>query len=277
METIIRTIYSAHLQTAKLLNKPFTVLNNSTLNQKFDLFANDIPSSNEYPSLNYIAIGNKGVTYELGTDNYILTTPVPHLPRHASLYNMMPFIARPVTDDLTVGERSKYRLRVITSIGGVNYALYYLMVLPTDSVIPSVELRNVNGSVITSTSFTPDLSDLSPVAPIINSQSLNNPNGDYLVSTAKINFSLDQAAVTEIMDACNLIYGDSRYAVISEIALCTGIDKTMQGSFNNATLPYTESIATQVAAFIHQYHALTSSTTGVNITMEIGSIESLLI
>ncbi len=277
MELIIRTAMAGHLQTAKLLNRPFTVLENSTLNKKFNLFPAELPSTNEYPSLKYIAIGNKGVDYEIGTNNYILTKPIPHLPRHASLYNFIPFVARPLSNDLSSTERALYRMRVITNIAGTDYAMYYLKVLPLDAVIPSVELRTVSNGVITSATFTPDLSDLNPVAPVISNTDLNNPNGDYLVSTAKINFALGATDIQEIMDACNLIYGDPRYAVISEIALCTGVDKIQQGVFGSTTAPYTESIATQIAAFIHQYHALTSNTTGVQISFDLGNSEPLLV
>ncbi len=58
MELIVRTIMSAHLVTCKLLNRPFTVLENSTLNQKFNLNASEVPNVNEYPVLGYIGIGN---------------------------------------------------------------------------------------------------------------------------------------------------------------------------------------------------------------------------
>lgn len=275
MELVQRSIFAAHLQTCKLLNRPFTILENSTLNQKFDVFASDTPALNEYPSLKYAAIGNKGVDYEIGTNNYILTKPVSHLPRHSSLYNFIPFIVRPINNDLTSTERAQYRMRVITAIGGVQYAFYYLRVLNLDNVIPSVEMRNVNDTVITSSVFSPTLSDLSPTPPVVSNVNLNNPNGDYLVSTAKINFTLSATDISEIMDACSLIYGDSRYAVISEIALCTGIDKVQQGVFGSTTAPYTESIVTQIASYIHQYHALTSNTTGVDILFDLGSVEPI--
>lgn len=121
------------------------------------------------------------------------------------------------------------------------------------------------------------LSDLSPVAPVIATSNLNNPNGDYLVSTAKIMFTLSQQDVTNIMDACNILFGDVRYAVINEIALCTGIDKIVQGTFGSVTSNYTDSIATQVAAYISQYHALSSNTTQVQIELDIGSSESLIV
>jgi hypothetical protein len=277
METVQRTIYGAHLQTAKLLNAPHTILPNSTLNQKFNLFPNEVPNLNEYPSLAYIGIGNKGASYDLTSDGYVLTTQLPHLARDASLYNFIPFVIRPISSDLSSTERLKYRLRVPTTINGTDYVAYYLKVLPLDNLVPSVELRNVNNGVITTSNFTPDQSDLSPTPPTLQNQNVNDPNGDYLVSTAKVTFTLDAQDITEILDAANLLYGDPRYAVINEVALCTGVDKILQGTFGNTTSNYTDSIATQVAAFISQYHALSSSTTQVQIELDIGSVESLLI
>lgn len=277
MTQVVRTIYGSHLNTCKMLNRPFSVLPNSTLNQKFNLHANELPSINEYPVLGYIGIGNKGASYEVTTSSYVLTTPIPHLPRDASLYNFIPFVIRNINDDISSTERLKYRLRVPMTIEGITYVAYYLRTLDINDVIPSIELRNVDGEIITTSSFTPTLSDLSPNAPNISNVNLNNPNGDYLVSTAKVNFKLNQSDITNILDACSILYGDPRYAVINEIALCTGVDKILQGTFGGATSNYTDTIATQVAAFISQYHALTATTTEVNITLDIGSVSSLLV
>lgn len=278
METVTPTIAAAHLQTCKLLKKPFTVLPNSTLNQKFGIYADEMPATNEYPGLAYLGIGNKGATYELAPGGFLLTTPIPHLPRHAALYNMIPFVVRPADDDLTASERMKYRLRVpMTTNGGQNVVAYYLMPLDLTNTTPEVELRNVNDGVITTSPFVHALSDLSPVHPVISNVNLNNPNGDYLVSTAKTVFTLDQGHITNIMEACSILYGDPRYAAINEVCLFTGIDKVVQGVFNGVASNYTESIATQAAAFISQSHILTASTREVEIGLNIGSVEPLLI
>ena len=277
METVNRTIFSSHIQTCRLLDKPFTVLPNSTLNQKFNLFAEQVPATNEYPKLGYIGIGNKGTTYELVSGNYLLTTGIPHLARHASNYNFIPFLIRPIADDISAQERLKYRLRVPTTIAGVQYVAYYLRTLNLTNVIPTVELRNVNDGVITNTPFTPSLSDLSPEHPVLSNPDLNNPNGDYLVSTAKITFLLDQEDIINIMEACEILYGDPRYAVINEICLVTGIDKIQSGIFGGTSSNYTDVIAAQVAAFISQNHILTDSTAEIEIGLNVGSVEPLLI
>jgi len=277
VESVTRTIFNAHLQTSRELSKPFTVLPNSTLNQKFNLFPNEVTNINEYPNLGYIGIGNKGASYEVTETGYILTTPIPHSPKHASLYNFIPFVVRDINNDLSSNERLKYRMRVPLMVGGTQYVAYYLRTLDLANVIPGVELRNVNNGTITTNSFEPSLSDLSPIPIDISNVNLNNPNGDYLASTAKVLFTLNQQDITEILNACDLLFGDPRYAVINEIALCTGLDKVLQGTFGNSNSNYTDVIVTQVAAFISQYHALTANTTQVQIELDIGSVESLLL
>lgn len=278
METVTPTIAAAHLQTCKLLKKPFTLLPNSTLNQKFGVYQDELPATNEYPGLAYIGIGNKGMTYELAANNFLLSTPIPHLPRHAALYNMIPFVVRPANDDLTAAERMQYRLRVpVTTAGGTNLVAYYLRTLDLTNTVPTVELRNVNNGTITTQPFQHDLSDLSPTPPVISNVNLNNPDGDYLVSTAKTIFRLEQNDITNIMEACQMLYGDARYAAINEVALVTGVDKVVQGVFNGVSANYTEVIVAQIAAFIAQSHILTASTREVEIGLNVGSVEPLLI
>ena len=277
MEPNVRTIYAAHLSTCKLLNRPFSVLPNSTLNQKFNLFKDEVPALNEYPVLGYIGIGNKGCSYEVTQNNFVLTTPVPHLPRDASLYNFIPFLVRDINNDISSTERLKYRMRVLITINNTTYAAYYLRALSINDVIPTVEIRNVLNENITTNSFTPSQSDLAPTPPNISNTDLNTANGDYLVSTAKVDFTLNQNDIQEIIDACNLIYGDPRYAIINEIVLCTGIDKILQGTFGSTVGNYTETIATQAATFVAQTHTLTANTSEVKIQFDIGSVEPLLV
>ena len=277
METETRTIYSSHLQNCKFLKRPFTVLPNSTLNQKFNIYQDELPAVNEYPALQYIGIGNKGSSYELSTTGFALSTPIPHLPSHAALYNHIPFIIREEGNDLSSTDRMLYRMRVPMTIGGVNYIAYYLKVLPISTVTPGVELRSVNGNSVTATTFTPSASDLSPQPPVISSNNLNTANGDYLAATAKINFVLNESDIGEIINACNIIYNDARYAVINEICLVTGIDRILQGTFGTVTSNYTEVISAQVAAFISQNHTLTPNSESLSVLLDTGSVEPMLV
>lgn len=277
VKSVVRTIYGDHLNTTRAMKRPFSVLPNSTLNQKFNLYPDEVPAINEYPSIGYLAIGNKGADYEVTPTGYVLTTPRAKEPSFSSLYGFIPFVVRNINDDLSPTERLLYRLRVPTIIDGTTYVAYYLRTLSLDTVIPTVERRNVSDGIITTTAFVPSLSDLSPTPPNISNANINNPDGDYLVSTAKVSFQLNQQDIQNIMDGCAILYGDPRYAVISEIAVVTGVDKVLSGTFGGATSSYMEVIAAQVAVFISQYHALSTNTTGVDILLDVGAVEPLLL
>ena len=276
MDNNVRTIYGAYLQTCSLLGLNVNIKENSTLNQKFGLFPTEIFNVGQYPTLKYITIGNGGHTASIGTDGIPLINPVPHSPRHAALYNHLPFVIREVTNDLMPAERLKYRLRTHLTIDGVNYVCYYAKVLDLSTVEPQIELRNNTSGVITAVDFNPGLSDLNPIKPIIPVNGNITSTGNYLTCTAKVEFTMDEDEITELVNACNIIYGNDNYAFISELGLCTGIDRTLMGNFNGEEIAYTEVVGAQVANFISTSIACNQISTSVQLVIDVGSNESLL-
>lgn len=276
MDNNVRSIYGAYLQTCGLLGFNVDIKPNSTLNQKFDLFPNEIFISGEMPTVKYLTIGNGGHTASLGVDGLPLINPVPHSPRHAALYNHLPFIIREVGEDLTPGERLLYRLRVPRTIDGVNYMCYYAKVLDMSMVEPKIELRNNTVGIITATDFTPSLADLNPIKPVIPVNGNITSTGNYLASTAKIEFVMNEAEITELLNACNIIYGSDNYAFISEIGLCSGIDRTLMGNFNGPPAAYTEAVGVQIMNFISTAIPAYALSTSITQTIDVGSTSPLL-
>ena len=276
MDNNVRSIYGAYLQTCALLGFNVDIKPNSTLNQKFDLFPNEIFNSGETPTVKYLTIGNGGHTASMGVDGLPLINPVPHSPRHAALYNHLPFIIREVTEDLTPGERLLYRLRVPRTIDGVNYMCYYAKVLDLSMVEPKIELRNKTDGIITATDFTPSLADLNPVKPVIPVNGNITSTGNYLASTAKIEFVMNEAEITELLNACNIIYGSDNYAFISEIGLCSGVDRSLMGNFGGPPSAYTEAVGVQIMNFISTAIPAYALSTSITQTIDVGSTSPLL-
>ena len=276
MDNNVRSIYGAYLQTCALLGFNVDIKPNSTLNQKFDLFPNEIFNSGETPTVKYLTIGNGGHTASMGVDGLPLINPVPHSPRHAALYNHLPFIIREVTEDLTPGERLLYRLRVPRTIDGVNYMCYYAKVLDLSTVEPKIELRNNTDGIITATDFTPSLADLNPVKPVIPVNGNITSTGNYLASTAKIEFVMNEAEITELLNACNIIYGSDNYAFISEIGLCSGVDRSLMGNFGGPPSAYTEAVGVQIMNFISTAIPAYALSTSITQTIDVGSTSPLL-
>ena len=276
MDNNVRSIYGAYLQTCALLGFNVDIKPNSTLNQKFDLFPNEIFNSGETPTVKYLTIGNGGHTASMGVDGLPLINPVPHSPRHAALYNHLPFIIREVGEDLTPSERLLYRLRVPRTIDGVNYMCYYAKVLDLSLVEPKIELRNNTDGIITATDFTPSLADLNPVKPVIPVNGNITSTGNYLASTAKIEFVMNEAEITELLNACNIIYGSDNYAFISEIGLCSGVDRTLMGNFGGPPSAYTEAVGVQIMNFISTAIPAYALSTSITQTIDVGSTSPLL-
>jgi hypothetical protein len=276
MENIVRTVYGANLQTSQYLNRPVQIPVNSTLNEKFSVNADATLNPGEMPAVKYIAIGIGGHQMATGTNNISYPVPVQHLPRHAALYSQLPFVMRPLTDDLASQDRLKYRLRVIQTYNSIQYACYYLKVLDLTTTVVQLNLMTVQDGVTTSTPFTPALSDLNPTPPPLNNQGQNITTGDYIEATAQVPFVLTPDDLTEFLNVCGIIYGDANYSFISEIALVSGVDRLLTGPGNGAPISYTDAIALQITSFINVFYAAQFSNAGISLTLDIGNVEPML-
>jgi hypothetical protein len=276
MENIVRTVYGAYLQTTQLLGLPLIIKPNSTLNEKFNIHSSIAVADSDKPAMRYIALGNGGHRMVTGTNGIGRPEVIQHVPRNAALYNHLPFVLRLPTEDLTPIERLKYRLRRLETHDGITYVAYYLKVLDLENVVPQLELRTVSDGVTTSTEFSPTLADLNPTPPAINSGGVLTTTGDYIAATGKVPFIFTATDVVEFLNVANIIYGDEGYAMISEVALCSGVDRVVTGDFNGVTTGYTDAIGVQVCNFISQFIHIPSNNAGIEYTYDVGSVEPLL-
>lgn len=277
MEIITRTVYGAALQTAQLTGKPFTLVANTTLNEKLSVATNPTILADEYPRLQYVCIGNGGHGIRTGGTNMAVPVPLQHRTSDAAPYNIIPFVLRHVDDDLLSAERERYALRRIEQHNGDNYFAYYLRRLPLTASQVVMNHKTVNGANTTVTPFIPTAANLSPVAPDINSSGTNVATGDYLTATLQVEFNLDDFDIEEILKACNIIYGNDDFAIISEIGLCSGLPRTVQtNGSGGSTINFDEVVATQIHTHISSFHALKFTQNGVNTTFDIGATEPLL-
>lgn len=276
METSVRTVYSALLQSATYADLPLEILANSTLNQKFGIHENVMLSENDQSAVRYIGIGNGGHRMVAGADGIAKPDPIQHEPQHAALYNQLPFILRLPAQDLTPTERLKYRLRRLETHNGTPYVAYYLKVLDVTTTSPQLELRNVTDGIVTSTPFVPTLANLNPTPPPLNPGGVITTSGDYIAATSKIPFVMTMTDIAEFLNVCNIIYGDVNYAMVSEMALCSGVDRVVTGEFNGVSSGYTDAIGVQIAQFLSGFFALNFVNSELSIDLDIGSLESLL-
>jgi len=277
MKTITRTVYGAYLQTCMLLNLPFSMASNSTLNEKFGVESGTAPTSDVLPKVGYFAIGNGGHSFSVGINNITKNEVVQHRARDAALFNHLPFVLREPADDLTAAERAKYGLRREETYNGVRYIAYYLKRMELSDVVAEMQYKVVeDDETETTTPFTPTSADLSPTPQVLSSTGVNTTTGDYLTATAKVLIDFTSDDVVELQNVANVIYGDPDYAMVSEIALVSGVDKVVSvtntgiGTFN-----FKEVIAAQVCSFVAALYSASMNNEGFEIVLDVGATEPL--
>ena len=276
MENKIRTIYGGKLQDACLLGLMYIPDDHSTLNEKFNSNASQTLPADKYPTLRYMAIGNGGHTQAVGVQNISKVVNYQHQPHHAGLFNQLPFVLREVSNDLDAGQRQRYRMRRVETHGGKQYVAYYLRLLDYTNTVIQMEYKTVVNEVTTSTTFVPSVANLNPEPSAIANSGANTTTGDYLSTMAKAGFMMDEADIVEFQNACNILYGEDGYSIISEMAAVTGMDWTVSGDFNGVSYPYTDVICAQVFSFIQCYFPLVAGNTNLNLTLNAGTVEPLL-
>lgn len=276
LDGYVRTISCALAQAAAQLDKPHIPLPYTTQNELLDIHKGEVVADSDNWAVRYAMIGIGGHDFTYGADSIPLLETIPHTPRHTGMYKPMPFVLRKPNDDLTAAERAKYRLRRLEEHNGETYVAYYAMALNIVDVVPRAELRKtVNGETV-STPFTPSLADLRPTRPQLTESMKLTTTGDYLAATTKVNFSLSPAEIEEFQKVCQIIYGSINYAIISELALCQGVERALPGDFNGQVIQYQESIGMQVAYFISSSFQTVTTNRKIDITFDIGTVEPLL-
>lgn len=273
---VVRTGIASLTQTTQYIGKQLKILPNSTLNQKLNINQDILPVSTEIPVVRYLAIGNGGHGFIIGGNGRVKWQAKHHTVKHTAMYNQLPFVLRLPEEDLTASERLRYRLRRLETHNGVTYVAYYLRVLDLNTTEPLLELRHVEDGVTTSTPYEPTIEDLNPVPPVLVAGEAVTTTGDYLASTAKIPFRMSAEEVEEFVNAVKIIEGEDGYAVISEVATVSGIDKSVTGDFNGSQQSYTDVIYAQITSFISTAWVMEYQTDGITLTIDVGNVEPLL-
>ncbi len=273
MRTITRTVYGARLQSLQYFGLPYSHITNTTLNEKFNIFPAQHPEPGEMPRNRYFTIGNRGHRLVVGADGFPMTDELQHQPTDAALYGHMPFLLRPASEDLSPADRAKYCLRKAVTYNSTNYIAYYGKRIDLTASEPSMLNNVVTAGVNTQTPFVPSGANLNPTPPSIPPTGSVATSGDFMSVSTLVTLSLDADEVADYLEAAAIIYGDERYAIISEIGLVSGVDKILTSGGIN----YNEVVDAQITTHITDYHSLRYSNNGLTLVLDVGAVEPLLI
>lgn len=246
----------------------------TTMNERLSIEANSKPGADERVKLGVLVIGSGGHTCIPGTDGMPRIAPRNHTAENMSTFKPVPFVLRPVEDDLTLSERNKYCLRKEIKVNGKMYFAYYgyrLTITKESFKVTVTRVTSENG-VEEEQLYETDSNNIYPEPVDLPVDGAVVASNVQLRVTAPINIRLDFNAVAEFVQACKIMNdGDETTAVISEMALCTGADRVVPVPGTDGTIQFKESIATQIYCHSADMLALYYNKKEANITIDLGA------
>jgi len=224
---ITRTINGSRILAGLQQGKPYTHVVNTTLNEALGIFPGIMPTEGDTPHVRYYAIGINGHVNRTGTDGGHYTQPRQHSPDDFGLYQQIPFLLRSPSEDLTPAQRLEYGLRKIITINGENFIAYYLKRIPISADPVKMFHNTVVDGVTTSVPFVPTNANLHPVPTDPAAVNVISTNGTYLTTSAMVDLLFDAVDVEELKNVARIMFGDEVRALISEIALVAGCDRSL--------------------------------------------------
>jgi len=235
---ISKTIIGVKNELLTITGTTHTPQLTTTLNHKYGVQAATPPTTK--PIIAYFGIGVNG--FRNINDSNLSQPYIPSM-ENLDLYGPIPFRCVPIEEDLTPEERTNYRMRVRRTLGGLDYWCYYLKkitFLDTD-----VQLTRTDPVTLEETPYVIDPNNLTPVPVIPQS------DGIIVVEGSEVNVTLAATlhiTGAEVLESVGVIYNDARRAVVSEIGIYTGEDKTVTGlTHTGANMNYVEAIYAQLA------------------------------
>ncbi len=271
-----RTIYGNGLQTAMFNNAEHQIQEHSTLNEKFGVLATENPDSN--PTLGYYAIGRGGHKNYTGADGQALVKSRPHRARDAALFKHLPFVMREMDNDLDANERAKYAIRTVEQFAGVDYYCYYLKRVGSGLQPIRYEHSVVTENGVDTVSFQPTQADLNPTPVDIPPEGVTPGTGETLSVSTTFEIDFNATDAENLKQVCRIRHNDEAYAVVSEIAICSGQDFniSVQPPAGN---PYSmlEARGVQVSVFVSCMYPMAFANNGFNLKIDLGASEPLAV
>lgn len=276
--SVQRTIFATYLQNCLYQARPFVLADNSTLNTKLNIHKDvDIPPG-QTPALGYYAIGNGGHSMSVGGNGLAISVPKIHRATDAALYNQIPFVLRETNDDLSTSEQTQYGLRKEETHNGTNYYAYYLKRLDLSTTVPTMKYSINDEGVITTSDFVPSNDNLNPVPPELMADGSNPTSAEYVHVESLTTVAFTQKDRDELMDVARILYGDEKYALISEIALCSGVDRQLSvPAHGGGNQNMNEAIGVQANYFIQLFRQLEYDNRGFDMTLNLGGTDPMIV
>jgi hypothetical protein len=278
MKYVTSHIMGIYLQDLMLTAEPYALIPDTTLNELFEVQAGVNVPTNQYPTLQYLAIGNGGHKMQQAADGLSYPQLYTHQPTDCALISHIPFVMVPANADLTQQQRALYGMRVPMTVAGVNYIAYYLLKLNYDTVSPQILTNTVNNGVVSSAAWVPTSANLHPTPVVASNTGAVATNGQYVSMQEIIPVTLAASDIQNIQNVATILFGDPNLAIISEAALVAAYPmQVTQQVTGGGTLTYVEAIAATICTSLSCFYSLPSLNNNLTLNFDVGGAESLYV
>lgn len=282
MKRNVRTQWGNMLQVANNLGIEHDILEHTTLNEKWGVQSDVLPTST--PKVGWFCIGFGGHMGYIGTiSGTYLSTAIDHYPNHASLYKPIPFIAREPGNDLSPQERENYggRQLITSPLDNRQLIVYWLKKLSKSNLkVSSYKVTRNDDGTFTRAEYAPDSSALNPVQPNIDTNNVDQvvTSKTFYNAGTELDLSLTATDCNELINVAELMYGDAAYALISEYGIVSGHSTTVSGNNGlGGSIQYPEVLAAQINNFLsNRGSAADDSDNGVECIVDYGATEAMV-
>lgn len=269
IDRVRHTAIGQYVQSRLFLGLPIEQLPNTTLNQKFNINHKNvrIEPNDQFRAI-YFCIGDGGSGMEKAADRPAIPDLRDHDPTDCALYHHLPFVLRPINNDLTNEQRSRYRLRRKELHNGVEYFAYYARVLSYESTTRIMAESIVNGvSDVKPYEFTEN--NLSPKEPTLQVREKVTASNTKIKISTGASIVFDENDIRELINVSKILYGTTRYAAITEMSVVGGVDDQNYISPDDSKRMNELKMATTIC-FFNTYHLLAYTNTGFKEAIELG-------
>lgn len=270
-------INAAMVITSALLNIPVPLEDNTTINQMLGILPEATPTANERLSFGYIGFSNTG-TYQETIKGVNVLLDIPNTFTDTGMYSLLPLVGRELTDDLTAEERAKFRMRRVEATDVGQRVFYYLRKVDVSNAV----VRRVSRSIVNSVKSSPapivhSVGDLYPVpkSPALLVEAAKATTSEYAGTTAVVEIVFSPEEIVEIVNACDLKYGDPATALLTKMGLFVGCDRAIQGTEDGSGVSRVEAIQTMLITTMAMDEKLMHYDAELTIPIDMGITEPL--
>ena len=271
------TLSAMRLSTALIMGLDIKYPQRSTINEYFKHLVDRLPSPKERVCMRYLVIGNRGHDVVKDDDGFSDMEPRAKTANMSGMFNGYPLVLRALDNDLSDEMRKQYAFRIREEHGGRPYWAYYLKRIKMVGVETNDILIVRENGVPKTDEFHYTDADLFPQPVKLPDYDYDNdgniaiPDGRYVSSNAVVSIAFDEFDVAELQNVYNILRGTAKRAVISELALCSGLDFPHTGdSADGSKFTYDEAIGVQALYHISLYKNVAQENQGFVVNVTVG-------